>query len=156
MTLVTTDFRVKFDQMGKISLMRVEGQLTDESLPELYEVSRQYSDAIDARVSIVDLSSVSEFDVSSQSIRKLARQKPGSVDPTRGCFIVAPEGYAFGLCRMFQILGEAARPRLQIVRTMGEAFAEIGIQSPWPNSERDKSGTITLQQARAALQIAIL
>ena len=50
MTLVTTDFRVKFDQMGKISLMRVEGQLTDESLPELYEVSRRYSDAIDARV----------------------------------------------------------------------------------------------------------
>ena len=91
MTLVTTDFRVKFDQMGKISLMRVEGQLTDESLPELYEVSRRYSDAIDARVSIVDLSSVSEFDVSSQSIWKLARQKPGSVDPTRGCFIVAPD-----------------------------------------------------------------
>jgi len=82
MTLVTTDFRVKFDQMGKISLMRVEGQLTDESLPELYEVSRRYSDAIDARVSIVDLSSVSEFDVSSQSIWKLARQKTGQRRPT--------------------------------------------------------------------------
>jgi hypothetical protein len=45
---------------------------------------------------------------------------------------------------------------LPIIRTVGEGFAEIGIQSPWHNSGPDKSGTITIQQAGAAVQAAVL
>jgi hypothetical protein len=129
MTQMTTGFRVEFDQVNKILLMRVEGRLTDESLPYLYGASRKHSSATDARVSIVDLSSVSDFAVSSQSIQTLAHQKPASPDSKHRCFIVAPAGLAFGLCRMFQILGEATRPLLQVVHTLGEVF-EAGILSP--------------------------
>ena len=53
MTRMTTGFRVEFDEANRISLMRVEGRLTDESLPYLHEASRKYSSATDARVSIV-------------------------------------------------------------------------------------------------------
>ena len=131
MTQMTMGFRVEFDQVNKILLMRVEGRLTDESLPYLYEASRKHSTATDARVSIVDLSSVSDFAVSSRSIKYLAGRKPAAANANRLCFIVAPEGYAFGLCRMFQLLGDATRPLLQIVHTLGEVFAAIGIQSPY-------------------------
>jgi hypothetical protein len=123
MTQMTAGFRVEFDQLNRILLMRVEGRLTDESLPYLYEASRKHSSATDARVCIVDLSSVSDFAVSSQSIQNLADQKPASPDHKRRCFIVAPAGLAFGLCRMFQILGEATRPLLEVVHTLGEVFA---------------------------------
>jgi anti-anti-sigma regulatory factor len=131
MTALTTGLRVEFAQVNNISLIRVEGQLTDESLADLYEAIGRYSTATDARVSIVDLSSVSEFALSSGFIRHLADQKPVMADAKRRCFIVAREGYAFGLCRMFQLMGEATRPLLQIVQTLGEAFAAIGIQSPY-------------------------
>jgi hypothetical protein len=154
MTRMTTGFRVEFDEANRISLMRVEGRLTDESLPYLYEASRKYSSASNARVSIVDLSSVSEFAVSSQSIQNLAHQKPAS---KHCCFIVAPEGLAFGLCRMFQILGEVTRPLLHIVHTLVEVFEAIGIRSPHfvePSigpvlSALNKAGTIMAEQVAA-------
>jgi hypothetical protein len=130
MTPLTTGLRVEFAQLNEISLIRVEGRLTDESLADLYEASGKYSTATDASVSIVDLSSVSEFALSNESIRNLAHQNPAMAAAKRRCFIVAPEGLAFGLCRMFQVLGEATWPLLQIVKTLGEAFAAIGIQSP--------------------------
>jgi hypothetical protein len=127
MTQLRPGLRVESDPTNKISLIRVEGRLTDESLAELYEANRRYSTATHARVSIVDLSSVREFAVSSGFIRHLARQR---ADANHVCFIVVPEGFAFGLCRMFQLLGEATRPLLQIVHTLRGAFAAIGIQSP--------------------------
>ena len=53
------------------------------------------------------------------------------VDPSRGpIVIVAPATAAFGLSRVFQFLGEPKRPQLQVVHTMEEAFAALGIQSP--------------------------
>jgi hypothetical protein len=44
--------------------------------------------------------------------------------------IVAPQTDAFGLTRMFQTLGERARPNLQVVRTLDDALRVLGIQSP--------------------------
>ncbi len=131
MTQFTMGLRVEFDQVNRISLIRVAGRLSDESLTDLYDASQNYSNATDARVSIVDLSSVSEFAFSSGFIQNLASQAPARADVRRHCFIVSPRGYAFGLCRMFQLLGEAKRPLLQIVHTMGEAFAAIGIRPPY-------------------------
>jgi hypothetical protein len=131
MAPLTTGLRIEFDQVNKISLIRVQGRLTDECLADLYEASRKHSTATDASVSIVDLLSVTEFALSTRIIKYLAGQKPAVADANRLCFIVAPEGYAFGLCRMFQLLGEATRPLLQIVHTLGEAFVAIGIQSPY-------------------------
>jgi hypothetical protein len=127
MTPLTAGRRVEFDQVNKISLIRVEGRLTDESLADLDEASRKCSAATEARVAIVDLSSVSEFALSCDFIRRLAHRQPAKGEHL--CFIIAPQELAFGLCRMFQIEGEVLRPLLRVVRTLGEAFAEIGIRS---------------------------
>jgi hypothetical protein len=130
MTPLTIGLRIAFDQVNQISLIRVAGRLADESLVGLYHACHKYSDDVHASVSIVDLSSVSEFALSSESIRNLAGRKPATADSARLCFIVAPDTYAFGLCRMFQLVGQFARPLLQVVHTMEEAFAAIGIPCP--------------------------
>jgi len=80
---------------------------------------------------IWDLSCVTEFAVSNEFIRQLANQEPAMADATsRPRIIVAPDTVGFGLSRMFQLMGESTRPLLNVVRTMGEALAELNIQSP--------------------------
>jgi len=127
MTPLTTRFGAEFDLETKILLIRVTGRLTDESLTELDEVSQKYSTATGAKVGIVDLSSVTEFALSTECIRQRARQKPSMADPR---IVVAPQTYAFGLFRMLQLLGEPTCAPLQIVHTLDEAFAALGIPSP--------------------------
>jgi hypothetical protein len=51
-------------------------------------------------------------------------------DTTRPRVIVVPQTHAFGLARMFQIIGEPKRPLLKVVHTLDEAFATLGLQSP--------------------------
>ena len=142
MTPSTAEFRVEFDQVNRISLIRVEAPLTEESLGRLYEANQEHCSANGARVAIVDLSSVSEFAVSSGFVRCLADRKPAKAAFGCLCFIVGPAGYAYGLCRMFQLWGESRRPLLQVVHTLGEAFAAIGIRSPFfePSVVRHYSG----------------
>jgi hypothetical protein len=130
MTSLTAGFRVEFDQVNRISLIRVEAPLTEESLGSLYEANQEHCGANSARVAIVDLSSVTECALSSGFVQRLANRKPAKADAGCLCFIVAPAGYAYGLCRMFQLWGESRRPLLQVVHTLGEAFAAIGIRSP--------------------------
>jgi hypothetical protein len=126
MTQLTTEFRAEFDQATKILLMRVVGLLTDKSLADLYEASRELSASTNARVGIVDLSLVAEFTVTTEFIRHRARQERARYDPR---IIVAPQAYAFGLFRMLQLLGEASHPQLQVVHAMDEVFAALGIPS---------------------------
>ncbi len=124
-------FRFEFDPVNKILLCRLDGRLTDELLPVFYEASRKHSIATDASMAIVDFSSVTEFAISTESIRRLAHKEPAMPNATtRPRIIVAPQIHAFGLFRMFQIVGEPKRPLLQVVRSMEEAFAALGVPSP--------------------------
>ncbi len=124
------NFRFEFDPVNQILLARSEGRLTDELLAELYGAIRKYSTATDARAGIWDLSSVNDLAVSSGFVRSLADQEPAMPDATKPRIIVAPTTIGFGLARMFQILGESTRPLLTVVRTMDEALAALGVQSP--------------------------
>jgi hypothetical protein len=91
---------------------------------------RKQSTATDPRAGIVDLSSVTEVALSAAFLREIAKQEPAMVDATRPRIIVAPTAVVFGLARMFQMLGESTRPLLEVVRTLDEALAALGIQSP--------------------------
>ncbi len=126
MAPLTTE--VEFDELNKISLTRVGGRLADESLAALYDVCQKNSNDTNASVSIVDLSSLSECALSYQFVQRLAERKPTKADGKRRCFLVAPAAHVYGLCRMFQLLGEVTRPLLEVVHTLGEAFAAIATQ----------------------------
>jgi len=123
-------FRLEFDRVNKILLLRVEGQVTDESLAECYGAAQKYATATDASAGIWDFSSVTGFTVSTDLIRQLADQEPVFADPTRPRVIVAPTALVFGTARMFQVLGELTRPLLEVVHTMDEALAALGVHSP--------------------------
>jgi hypothetical protein len=121
--------RFEFDRTNKILLIQVDGRVTDESLTELYQAGRKYSIATDASALIVDFSSVVEFAICNEIVRELARQAPAMPDATRPRIIVAPQTHAFGLFRMFQLMGDSTRPLLTIVRTMEEAFTALKVRS---------------------------
>jgi hypothetical protein len=69
-------FRFEFDPTNRILLVRVEGRLSDELLAECYGAIRKYSTSTDARAGIFDLSSVTEFALSADFIRQLAKEEP--------------------------------------------------------------------------------
>jgi hypothetical protein len=124
-------YHFEFDRANNVLLIRVAGSLTDEALVECYEAIRKYATQTDAGAGIFDFSSVTEFPVSTELIRRLARREPAMPHATsRPRILVAPQAQAFGLIRMFQILGETTRPMLQVAHNMDEALNLLGISSP--------------------------
>jgi hypothetical protein len=123
-------YRFEFDHKNKVLWFRSEGQLTDESLSEYSLAIRKYWVATGARAGIWDFSSVTDFTLTADLIRRLARQEPTLADPSLPRVIVASDSVGFGLSRMFQLAGEPKRPLLQVVRTFEEALAALNIQSP--------------------------
>ena len=95
-----------------------------------YEAIRKYSTATNANMGIFDMSAVTQFAVSSEFVRQLAKREPAMPDASRRMRIIAVENTTgFGLARMFQIVGETQRPMLQVVRTVDAALAAFGVQS---------------------------
>jgi hypothetical protein len=120
-------FQVEFDAANELLLFRVEGRVTEESTLELYKAIRKYMAATNAMAVITDYSLATEFAISSVSIRNLASSNPPT---TRPRLLVLSQTYAFGLGRMYGLLQERINPLLRIVRTLDEAFAALGVQSP--------------------------
>lgn len=124
-------YRFEFDPVNRILLLRIEGRLTDEVITEAYAAVRKHSIATDARAGIWDLSGVTEFPISSLRVRELANYEPAMPDASRRPrIIVAPSTVGYGLARMFELMGAKARPLLQVVRTLDEALAALGVEAP--------------------------
>jgi len=123
--------RFEFDKVNRILLARVDGGLTDESLGDYYREIRRYSVLTDARAGVFDASAVTQFAVTSEFVRRLAQGEPAMPDAQeRPRIVVAPQTHAFGLARMFQIVGERKRPLFAVVRTMGEALGVLRAEAP--------------------------
>jgi len=127
---IPSSFRFEFDSANKILRLRVEGLVTDELAVQIYSAIREHATATDARAGICDMSSVTEFAMSAECVRRLASQEPALPDATRPRIIAVANPTGFGLARMFQILGEHTRPLLRVVHTLDEALAMLGAQSP--------------------------
>ncbi len=123
-------FQFEFDPANRFLLARFQGRVTEGSVAECYRAARKYSTATDARARILDFSSATEFDLSSDFLHALAKEPASQDGWKRPCFIVAPAAFEFGLARMFQMEGEHTRPLLEVVHTMDEALAALGIQFP--------------------------
>ncbi len=124
-------FRFEFDVGNKLLLLRLEERLTEELATELFKAIRIYSVATDAKAGIWDMSSVTEFSLSSDFIRDLASREPAMPNATsRPRIIVVPKTFVFGLARMFALLGQRRNPLLHVVHTLEEALTTLGVQSP--------------------------
>ena len=119
--------RAQSNQQPKTMMIQVEGKLTDESLVALYHTSQGFPAAT---FTIIDLSAVTGSAVSCDFIRKLTNQKTAIAGVETVLFIVAPQPYVYGLCRMFQTLREGKPPLVVIVHALDEALAAMGIEPP--------------------------
>ena len=76
---------------------------------------------------IIDFSAVTSANVSTNFIRVLAQERP-LFDREARQIIVAPQAHIFALARMAQILRERQLPNIQVVRSLHEACAILGIE----------------------------
>lgn len=120
-----------FEFEPALSILRctMSGRVTDQELLACRKLAAQYVQQIDPAIAILDLTSVSSIEVSPATVQGLARLDP-AFPPARPKFIVAPADHLYGLSRMYQLIGEQIRPRLQVVRSLAEAYAALGIKDP--------------------------
>ncbi|MGA8223485.1 MAG: hypothetical protein WB780_17690 [Candidatus Acidiferrales bacterium] len=123
-------YRFEFAPKDRILRCSFNGRVTDESLHEYYEQVGKYVARTKPRAGILDLSNITSFDASLETIRSMARSLPAMVDVSLPRFIVAPAAHVFGIARMFQALGEDSRPGLQVFRKLDEAYAALGVTDP--------------------------
>jgi len=76
---------------------------------------------------IIDFSAATSTTLSPAFLRSFAQEKSlFSRDAKQ--VVVAPQPHIFGLARMVQMLREARSPNIEVVRSMNEACALLGIQ----------------------------
>jgi hypothetical protein len=120
---------VDFDPKNNILRASLEGAMTGAVLLELYAQATKYLESHPPCRGILDFSQVTDFEVSSNAIKQVAAS-PAVIPAGYMRVMVIPQIFIYGLARMFQILGERNRPELQVVRTMEEAYALLGVRDP--------------------------
>jgi hypothetical protein len=120
---------MEFDATNNILRVTLEGQLTDAILLEAYATAARYVAGHAPCYGIFDASGLTKFEVSSDTVRELARSSPIIPAGYMRVF-VAPLDSVYGMARMFQILGELTRPDFHIVRTTDEAYRLLRVKSP--------------------------
>ena len=81
------------------------------------------------RAGIFDFTSATDFPISTEFVRRLAKQEPAMPQAdVRPRVLVAPQIHAYGIVRMVQIMGEDSRPLLRVARTLNDALLALGIQ----------------------------
>jgi hypothetical protein len=123
-------YRFEFAPKDRVLRCSFDGLVTDESLKEYYGQVGKYVAHTKSRAGILDLSNVTSFEASLETVRSLARSSPAMVDVSMPRFIVAPAPHVFGIARMFQELGEDSRPGLLVLRTLDDAYAVLGVKDP--------------------------
>lgn len=120
---------LEFDAKNNILRGSLKDRVTDAILLESYAEAARFAKSRPPCRAIWDFSEVTDFDVSSHTIRKLVGTPP---IVARGYMrvVVAPNDFLFGMMRMLQILSEQSRPELHVVRTMAEAYRLLQIESP--------------------------
>lgn len=123
-------YQFDFDSTNRILRGRLDGCVTDGVLKEYYQAAAVHAAQIDHLKGITDFSAVTSFDVSAETLRKLASSTPVIPDASRVRVVLAPADHVFGLARLFQIEGENTRPHNHVVRTLTEAWEVLGVRDP--------------------------
>ncbi len=120
----------EFESANRILRCRLDGPVSDDSFRECYRVLGKYAAFTSPSGGILDMSAVTSFAVSPETVRELAALRPAFPDMNAPRVVVAPSTQVFGLARLFELAGQDTRPNLHIVRTLREAYAILGIQAP--------------------------
>jgi hypothetical protein len=121
---------LSIDEAQQILLCQYQGAISDEVLLSRYQQAVEWN-AIHRYPSVIsDFTGVTFADVSSRAVREAAAHSPViPEDIRRFGVIVAPDDLAFGLARMFEVLGNRTRDSFYVARTIAEAYQVIGVES---------------------------
>lgn len=120
----------EFDPGNSLLQGRLYGRVTSEELKEYFQVGIKCIAAKHPRAGITDMTGVTLFDVTPQTVRTLANVPPIDASEDLLRVIVAPAPDVFGMARMFESHGEATRPNLHVVKTCKEALVIVGVREP--------------------------
>jgi hypothetical protein len=121
-------YKFDFDSTNRILRCRFEGRVTDEELANYLRIVGQYVALTGPRGGVTDLSAVTTFEVTFETIRTLASWQPAVPPMGRPRVILTASDHIFGMARMFEIEAEVTRPNLHVVRTLKEACAILCVQ----------------------------
>lgn len=76
---------------------------------------------------IVDLTIVSDFQVSAAALQKLATQE-SVFRPSSKHAVVAPKDISFEKAELFKRMANSSRPDLKVLRTAAEAYEFLGLK----------------------------
>jgi DNA-binding response OmpR family regulator len=119
-----------FDPTNRILRFRLNGRITDELMRDFYYGMKEPARRIQPIGGLLDTSTVTSFEVSSQEIRQLAAAPPIMPDLDFPRVVIAPSSEVYGMMRMFAVQAELTRRNLHIVHTEREAWAILGVQNP--------------------------
>ena len=108
--------------------------LTDESCVAIYRTVARLASQGGPYAAITDLSQVPAFPLSANTVRALAAAAP-AIPGSRPNVIVAGHPALYGLARMFELSRDSMGGRLQIVRSMDEAYGLLEV-APQDFSQR--------------------
>jgi hypothetical protein len=117
----------EFAEAEGVLRVKLSGEITDDAVMELWSKGRGIVESFPSCQSIVDLSGLTHFNVSTSTIMKLAMSHSPDL-PTR--VYVATKDVVYGSTRMFQALSENTRKNVHVVRTLDEAYKLLGVESP--------------------------
>lgn len=123
-------YSFEFDSAHAILLCRLRGEVTEESFKNFFRIGAEHAVRTQPSAGVVDLSGVTTFLVSTQTIHELARSTPVLRSPDLRRIVIAPSPEIYGMMRMFEMEGEAKRPNLHVVRSEEEAWAILAVPKP--------------------------
>jgi hypothetical protein len=122
----TMPHHFEFDSEHRILRLVLEGDVEGEEFLQLNAEIRAQARRWSPVAGITDDGGITNFNVSSQNLRSAALE--GSpYPPATPRYIVAPSDYLFGMARMYELVGNHAEGRLQVVRKLEEALDDLGV-----------------------------
>jgi hypothetical protein len=115
-----------FDPKNRVLKVSLVGVVTDGTMALADAAVRGFLCNEGAVFSIFDYSAVTDLDVTANYVRSIADNPPAN-PPVRLRIAVAPQTMIYGMNRMYGLLIDGKRSDFEIVRTMEEAEALIGL-----------------------------
>jgi hypothetical protein len=120
------DYVIDLDPAHRVLRGTVTTAFTDEGCTDFYRTLERIASRGGPYAGILDLSQAPEFPISSATVRVLAMTNP-ALPAGRPRVIVAREPVIYGLARMFELIRDSMGGELQVVRSLEEAYAMLGV-----------------------------
>lgn len=122
-------FTIEINASQKTVFSTFEGEVDGEDLRSARAELANRPDFDPSFHHVIDFYRITKVNVSVEFLRDYAYEKSVFHRAARQ-IVVAPQPHVYGLARMTQILMQSQTPNIEVVRSLGEARAALGISNP--------------------------